>query len=152
MFPISRQTSSGSRHSRSRAGSSVSGTEAHFQSLQLSTTSRSHSVSASPSALQPQREFVEASPFIQGATTTNYHSPRFDSGSSAAVAGGTPNSSRSRLQNPPTEAWPATASADPLEADPPIFQLDPGTADYNLNSSFGQGSGRTDPYAQEDMK
>ena len=151
MFPISRRSSRGSRHNRSRESSNISSTEAHFQGLHLGTTSASHSASASPPSRQAEQGFLDPPSFSQAAAATHYLQPGFDSTSSATLPGSTFDVSHSHLQHSSTERWPVTASVHPSESDLPSFQLDRGTAAYSLES-FDQDSRHTDPYARDDMK
>lgn len=152
MLPVSRRTSRGSRHNRSRAGSNISSTEAQFQGLHLSATSGSHSASVSPPSRPPEQEFFDSPSFIQATTTTNYLQPEFDPQQPVAAPGDGLDASGSYLHHPSSETWPVTTSLHPSRSALPSFQLDPRPTDYSLRSSFGQESRQTDPYAREDMK
>ena len=152
MLPVSRRTSRGSRHNRSRASSNISSTEAQFQGLHLSATSGSHSVSVSPPSRQPEQEFFDSPSFLQATSNTNYLQPAFDPQLPVATPGGGLDASGSYLQHHSSETWPVSASVHSSGSALPSFQLDQRPTDYSLRSSFGQDSRQTDPYARDDMK
>jgi hypothetical protein len=152
MFPVSRRTSRGSRHNRSRTSSNISSTEAQFQGLHLSATSGSHSASVSPPSRPSEPEFFGSPSFVQATATADYLQAEFDPRIPVAAPGGGLDASGSYLQHPSSGSWPVTAAVHSAQSALPSFQLGSGPTGHSLRSSYGQDFRSAEPYARGEMK